>query len=113
MHLRDWYVCLCEREDALFVKKIRKVIAVEIFCLTVLSLALWKREADVEMQQEAVLTATTTAGEDYIKWVDFNVSYEALCAAYDWDMKTHGTKTEINWIASLRRGMKSGLMFIP
>lgn len=35
---------------------------------------------------------------DYIKWVDFTVSYEALCKAYDWDVSTHGTEREICWV---------------
>ena len=30
------------------------------------------------------------AGTDYIKWVDFNVSYEALCQAYETDVETYG-----------------------
>lgn len=33
-----------------------------------------------------------------IKWVDFNVSYEALCLAYEWDVKTHDTNWEVYWI---------------
>ena len=33
-----------------------------------------------------------------IKWVDFNVSYEALCLAYEWDVKTHNTNWEVYWI---------------
>ncbi len=36
--------------------------------------------------------------QNYIKWVDFTVSYEALCTAYDWDVKTHGTKHPVCWI---------------
>ena len=36
--------------------------------------------------------------EDYIKWVDFTVSYEALCNAYDWDVETHGTEHEVHWV---------------
>lgn len=33
-----------------------------------------------------------------IKWVDFKVSYEALCLAYEWDTKTYETKCHISWI---------------
>lgn len=33
-----------------------------------------------------------------IKWVDFNVSYEALCLAYEWDVKTYETNYHISWI---------------
>lgn len=44
---------------------------------------------------------TSGATGDYIKWVDFTVSYEALCAAYEWDVKTYGTEHHINWIELL------------
>jgi len=39
--------------------------------------------------------------EDYIKWVDFNISYEALNAAYNYDINTYGTETHIDWIQLL------------
>ncbi len=39
--------------------------------------------------------------KDYIRWVDFTVSYEALCKAYDWDVDTHGTEHEVHWIELL------------
>lgn len=42
-----------------------------------------------------------TIENNYIKWVDFTVSYEALCKAYEWDVKTHGTEHEINWVELL------------
>lgn len=45
-------------------------------------------------------TVPTIQG-DYIKWVDFNVSYEAMCKAYDWDVKTYGKKPHIEWIELL------------
>ena len=39
------------------------------------------------------------AEKDYIKWVDFNVSYEALCQAYDADVETYGEDFHIDWIS--------------
>ncbi len=36
-----------------------------------------------------------------IKWVDFTISYDALCSAYEWDVKTYGTEYELNWIELL------------
>ncbi len=36
-----------------------------------------------------------------IKWVDFQVSYDALCLAYEWDVETHGTEHEVHWIELL------------
>lgn len=44
---------------------------------------------------------STATNEDYIKWVDFTVSYEALCAAYEWDVKTYGTTHKVDWIELL------------
>ncbi len=50
--------------------------------------------------------------EDTIKWVDFSVSYDALCLAYDWDKNTHGTEHEVNWIELLAyTAAKSGGTF--
>ena len=31
-----------------------------------------------------------------IKWLDFTVSYDALCRAYEWDVKTHGTDCKLD-----------------
>lgn len=45
-------------------------------------------------------TVPTLQG-DYIKWVDFNVSYEAMCKAYDWDVKTYEKNPHIDWIKLL------------
>ena len=49
---------------------------------------------------------------DFIKWVDFNVSYEALSAAYQWDVDTYGTDQHINWVELLAwQGAKNGGSF--
>lgn len=39
--------------------------------------------------------------KDYIKWVDFDVTYEALNHAYQYDLTLHNTKTPVNWIELL------------
>lgn len=41
------------------------------------------------------------ANENFIKWVDFKISYEALCAAYQIDVDTYGQKPHLNWIELL------------
>ena len=51
--------------------------------------------------KESFSSNTLSVEENYIKWVDFTVSYEALCRAYDWDVKTHGTEFEVNWVELL------------
>ena len=39
--------------------------------------------------------------DGYIKWVDFNVSYEALCKAYEYDVETYGEEIHLDWIELL------------
>lgn len=41
------------------------------------------------------------SNEDYIKWVDFNVSYEAMQKAYEWDKETYQQDIHLNWIEML------------
>ena len=38
---------------------------------------------------------------DYIKWVDFNVSYEAMSKAISLDVDTHNNEIQLNWIEML------------
>lgn len=57
----------------------------------------------IENDTISVEVSADATGEtkDYIKWVDFSVSYEALCRAYDWDVDTHDSEHAINWIELL------------
>ncbi|MGN0349325.1 MAG: M23 family metallopeptidase [Roseburia sp.] len=42
-----------------------------------------------------------TTAEGYIKWVDFDVSYEALVRAYEYDVETYEKAVHLNWIELL------------
>lgn len=53
------------------------------------------------MYQRHYSVGTFYTRENYIKWVDFNVSYEALQKAYEWDRDTYGQKIHLNWIELL------------
>lgn len=44
---------------------------------------------------------SATTGEDYIKWVEFDVSYEALNKAYEYDVKSQSEDVKLNWIELL------------
>lgn len=55
-----------------------------------------QQESEGEQSQEQGETE-----EDFIKWVDFNVSYEALCAAYEYDIETYGQEVHVEWIPLL------------
>lgn len=75
-------------------KKIRIGIAAETIVIAIvaaIAILLSQKESD----------SVTVSSSGYIKWVDFNVSYEALCKAYDADVGTYGKKCHIDWIELL------------
>lgn len=45
--------------------------------------------------------ANSQTEKDYIKWVDFNVSVEALNQAYQYDISTYDAPVHLNWIELL------------
>lgn len=70
----------------------RRVFVGAVIALTVLAFF---------VLEKGQVRTTTSDGKDYIKWVDFTVSYDALCEAYRWDVDTHGTEHEVDWIELL------------
>lgn len=83
-----------------WVSWIKKGILIEggLLLLTAGLLAGRQREA---VESRTVTNAILEIENNYIKWVDFTVSYEALCSAYEWDVKTHGAEQEIDWVELL------------
>lgn len=47
---------------------------------------------------EAPAEEDTGQAKEFIKWVDFNVSYEALCDTMEIDVDTYGTEQHYSWI---------------
>lgn len=45
--------------------------------------------------------SSDTVQKDYIKWIDFNVTREAMQDAYDYDVKTYGQELHLDWISLL------------
>ena len=83
-------------------KRLRTGIRIEVLLLLlVMGVFLLRAAGRTEGGEQAVVTATSSAGKDYIKWVDFTVSYEALCQAYDWDVDTFDTEPHVEWIPLL------------
>ena len=83
--------------------RLRKGILAECIALALMAVMLCGRqETDgVTLGSEPAGSSVLAIENEYIKWVDFTVSYEALCSAYDWDVKTHGTEHEICWVELL------------
>ncbi len=68
-----------------------------------------KRRFFILMLALLLLAGQTSAAEDYIRWVDFNVGYAALHEAMTIDIESQGTEQPLSWIdilalASTREG---------
>ena len=57
----------------------------------------WYETADADRNQ----LFQENDNSDFIKWVDFNVTCKALEDAYQYDLDTHQTTTELHWIELL------------
>lgn len=86
-----------------YLKKIRIAVFIETVCIAALFIFhgndLDKLVSFIDKYKTSVETASM--GDDFIKWVDFNVSYEALSCAYKWDINTYGKEVHIDWIELL------------
>lgn len=81
---------------------LKKGILAECLLLTALALmTLYQEGAAASRESATASNRVLLIEDDYIKWVDFTVSYEALCQAYDWDVETHGTEHELDWVELL------------
>ena len=80
-------------------------------CLLIAILTVFTTVGGVK-QDRSTSSGTLQIEEDYIKWVDFTVSYEAMCKAYEWDVKSHDTEYPISWVELLAvTAAKSGGKF--
>lgn len=68
-------------------KAYRILVLAAVLCMAG-GIFLKKSYVPYEIFEEAV-SSQVEKEADYIRWVDFNVSYEALCAAYEADLQLH------------------------
>ena len=80
-------------------KKGNIIICLEIITILVLCIT-FLRQVKEENQAIEVATSTTTE-KKYIKWVEFNVTYEALDKAYHYDIDTHKKDVELHFVELL------------
>ena len=79
-----------------------------ILCLLLAAVCLLVYHHTSDHSREAI-EVTSESGDKYIKWVDFNVTYEALCTAYDLDVASYDSPVHLNWIELLAyAGAKCG-----
>ena len=84
-------------------RRIRSAVILEAALLFLMGVILWENG---KLPQKS---AVETTADGYIKWVDFNVSYEALSRAYEYDIGSYGEKQHLDWIDRLAYvGAKNG-----
>lgn len=67
---------------------------------------------DMDWTSEDGQAIEVTADGNYIKWVEFHVTCEAMAAAYDLDVETYKDEIHLNWIELLAyAGAKNGGKF--
>ncbi len=84
-----------------------KVLKNKYFIMLELTLALslagifvWQNQTNTTIY--TILQENQSASEDnYIKWVDFDVTYEALEQAYSYDLNSQADKVVLDWIELL------------
>ena len=88
-------------------RRIRSAVILEAALLFLMGVILWENG---KLPQKS---AMETTADGYIKWVDFNVSYEALSRAYEYDISSYGEKQHLDWIDLLAYvGAKNGGDFV-
>ena len=84
-------------------RRIRSAVILEAALLFLMGAILWENG---KLPQKS---SVETTADGYIKWVDFNVSYEALSRAYEYDISSYGEKQHLDWIDLLAYvGAKNG-----
>lgn len=91
-------------------KKYRSLFIIGFECLILLILAgIFISKSLKENKMDALVVTSDKGTKNYIKWVDFAVTYEALDDAYHYDLDTHDTEIELHWIELLAYlGTKNG-----
>lgn len=84
---------------------LRYAVAAEIFLLTLLLCFGKLSQGTSAVSGEGITSSDTTEAaekeKDYIKWVEFNVTCEAMNQAYTYDTETYGTDHHLDWIELL------------
>lgn len=75
--------------------RLQKGIVMELFFIILLLIVMFVKTRQKETED------TITEQKDYIEWVDFNVTCEALEKAYQYDVELHGTEKPVDWIMIL------------
>ena len=84
--------------------KLKHAILIELLLILLLLAVRQAGGRPASVNSDSVLMEENSeeeTGKDYIKWVDFNVSCEALSQAYETDVDTYREDYHIDWISLL------------
>lgn len=88
--------------------RIRSLCMAVVVMLFILSLGMWYLDVPGKWKTVSAVNSdevnTKEKAEDkkdYINWVEFNVTYEAMNKAYEYDVDTYGKKVHFNWVELL------------
>jgi murein DD-endopeptidase MepM/ murein hydrolase activator NlpD len=76
--------------------KAKHIILCEVIVIVIFSSVIFKNYFD----HEASLMASNSK-KDYIKWVSFDVTYEAMNSAYKYDVASQTEEVKLNWVELL------------
>ncbi len=85
-------------------RKKKTVILIELLlCLAFLLVLAYKNKNHETLvgNKNNIEISDEEEKDDYIKWVDFNVSSDAMQLAYTYHMETHGSEAQVDWIELL------------
>lgn len=77
---------------------LRRVILAELVAAVSLTALLLRPKTE---DFSLLYSSTEEVDRDYIKWVDFQVTAEALQKAYEYDKNTYGSQIHLDWIELL------------
>lgn len=92
----------CVQENR--IKRLKMAIAAQsVLCMIALAGIFCVRQNDGagKTTESGATWAEEAVSDGYIKWVDFTVTYEALCRAYEWDVDTAQDAVHIDWVEML------------
>lgn len=88
------------------------LLAFGCVCMAGELLGKWRTPARQEEDRTNGQAVEVTADGNYIKWVEFHVTNEAMAAAYDLDVDSYREEIHLNWIELLAYvGAKTGGKF--
>ena len=89
-----------------FIKKYKKILFFSLFVILILivfliNYSLMSIQSSTSINVPYIWSDSISVKKDFLKWIDFNVSIEALNATYKLDVNSYNSDFHYNWIELL------------